>query len=105
MVHYLFALPMWRVRGYADTTSLVDVSVVNEEGMASVVTFDPFLLPSHLQRDFLTQLFEWAKAENVWPMSSFGTWRGSSSDSKVVLLLPLYLAWLEGNAHEHNDLE
>ena len=105
MAQYLFPLSPVQIRAYFDVDSLVDVAVQTSDGTTNIVTFDPRLLPSHLRDGFLAQLFQWAKVENVLPMSSHGTWEGASPGTKTLMLLPLYYAWLEDDAHEQNVLE
>ena len=105
MARFLLPLATEQISGYFEVGSLVDVSVHTSAGTTDIVTFDPMLLPSHLSDKFLTQLFEWAKEENVLPLSSFGTWEGQCLGSHTLDLLPLYYAWLDKHARERQFLE
>ena len=94
-----------QVTAYHNVESLVDVVVQHKDGTTDIVTFDSMLLPWHFRDEFLEQLFQWANDEDVLPLSSFGIWNGKDPGSETMLLLPLYYAWLDNDAHEHNALE
>ena len=105
MARFLLPLSTEQISAYFDVDSLVDVAVHTSAGTTNIVTFDPMLRPSHLKDGFLTQLFEWAKEENVLPLSSFGTWEGQCPVSHTLSLLALYYASLDDHAYEHQVLE
>ena len=84
-----------QIMAYHNTDFLVDVQVQDSEGIMEIYTFDSLHLPSHLEIDFLSQLFEWAYTENFIPWSCHGDWPGKHSDSKTLRLLPLFLTWID----------
>ena len=105
MASFLLPLSTAEVAAYHNVESLVDVAVQNKDGTTDIITFDSMLLPWHFRDAFLEQFFLWANDEDVLPLSSFGTWNGKDPGSETMMLLPLYYAWLDNDAHEHNALE
>ena len=95
MVTYLTPLRPEEIEAYHDVELLVDVIVEDKNGIRDVFTFDSTLLPSHLQEDFVQELFHWASAQGCIPWSCYGRWPGKIGTSASEELLPLFYAWLQ----------
>ena len=105
VVTYLSPLRPEEIQAYHDVELLVDVIVEDKNGIRDVFTFDSMLLPSHLQEDFLQQLFHWASAQGFIPWSCYGCWPGKIGTSSSETLLPLFYAWLQGASCQEGFLQ
>ena len=105
MARFLLPLSKAQVTAYHNVESLVDVAVQNKDGTTDIVTFDSMLLPGHFRNYVFEPLFQWANDEDVLPLSSLVIWNWKDPGSETMMLLPLYCAWLDNDAHEHSALE